>query len=107
RINEKEEEMVQAGALYALYTLFQLQNNASGMQKVAHIEIALDTLEYLVSYAKASGESVRHHLLYILHSLFSKGIFHVLPASTLPTLRRPTPEEAEQRQRKIEPVARN
>ncbi|PVG03225.1 hypothetical protein CPB86DRAFT_804216 [Serendipita vermifera] len=83
RINEKEEELIQAGALYALYTLFQLQNHVSGMQKVAHIEIALDTLEYLVSYAKLSGESVRHQLLYILQSFFSNGIFHVLPPSTL------------------------
>jgi hypothetical protein len=43
----------------------------------------VDILEYLVSYAKLSGDSVRHHLLYIIHSFFSKGIFHVLPPSTL------------------------
>jgi hypothetical protein len=36
--------MVQAGAVYALYTLYQLQNHASGMHKVAHIEIPLGKL---------------------------------------------------------------
>lgn len=83
RVTEEEDELLQAGVVFAVYTLFKLQAASTTLHQVTHIPIAIDTLQHLTILAKSSSQPHQPHLVHILQYLVTHSHFHVVPSSEL------------------------
>ncbi|KAG8820573.1 hypothetical protein FRB91_000267 [Serendipita sp. 411] len=84
RINQDEEEVLQIGALFGLYTLYETQAHIQSLHRLEHISIPIDTLQHLHTLSEAcENPEFTPYILYILNNFLSNDVFHIIPDSTL------------------------
>ncbi|KAF8490739.1 hypothetical protein JB92DRAFT_3007748 [Gautieria morchelliformis] len=85
RMEPDEHSLIRVGALFALYTFYNIQPDSLdiNLQSVQYIILTLDSFEQLLAFPGALRPPLRMYVTYIISQLLSLEVFHIIPHTSL------------------------